>query len=444
MSYPLTSAVSAGDPTLASHYNNLRLDALFLGQTADDAVNLGTALERYESRLTLESLNTTQVRVPASAAAPVSLLVDGYMVQAVANIDLAVGDAPSGAAAAYYVFANRADSSTSFTLSVSTSATELSNQRLIGRFYWDGAKIVRDSVRTDLARHIANILYFIDPQTCDGRLTAATNDPVPVIDINSSNTLYFTPYVGNRIALYVQDYGWRIYTFGELSLSVTGLSTSGVYDIFIYDNAGSLALSSLFWASGTVRATALIRQDGVWVKSGAPEYRYLGTIRIDAASSIIRDDHQNRFVWNMYNRVEKTLYLTEATNSWTYVNTNVWRILNNDWANNVCRMVVGINESLLTFESRVYAENSTANEIGVGVCVDAGNDNLGLIRCGNKDAPANYNEGWYGSIYKGYPGIGYHTVVVTELSGGGTTTFYGDNGVGNSEQLSGGFGSLCM
>jgi len=163
MTYPLSSAVSAGDATLASHYNNLRKDALYLGQDPADAVALGSALERLEFRLSLERLNTAQVRVPASASAPVSLLIDGYLVQSVANVDLDAGDVPSGAAAAYYVFAERADSSTSFTLSVSTSATETTGKRKIGRFYWDGAKIIKDSVRTELAEHIADIIYFIDP-----------------------------------------------------------------------------------------------------------------------------------------------------------------------------------------------------------------------------------------------------------------------------------------
>jgi len=115
MSYPLTSAVAAGDATLASHYNNLRLDAIYLGHDTSNAVPLGTALERYESRLTLERLFTARVRVPASATAPVSLIIAGYLVQTITNVDLDAGLAPSaGAPAPYYVFANRTAGSTSF------------------------------------------------------------------------------------------------------------------------------------------------------------------------------------------------------------------------------------------------------------------------------------------------------------------------------------------
>ena len=78
MTYPLSSNVSAGDPTLSAHYNNLRSDAILLGQPAADVVSLATLLERYESRLSLERLNTDQIRVVASVSEPVSLMIAGF------------------------------------------------------------------------------------------------------------------------------------------------------------------------------------------------------------------------------------------------------------------------------------------------------------------------------------------------------------------------------
>ena len=222
MAYPLSSAVSAGDATLAAHYNNLRSDALNLGQAAADSVTLAALLERYESRLTLERLSTDKLRVPASATAPVSLMIAGYMVQAVANVDLADAAKPAGAAADYYIFANRAAAATTFTLSVSTSITEAANQRLIGRFYWNGTLIVKDSVRTEQSVLIKSLLYFVEPQVCEGRLTLSTGVPVPTGDVATSANVYFTPYTGSRIALYAQSYGWRLYAFSELTLDISG------------------------------------------------------------------------------------------------------------------------------------------------------------------------------------------------------------------------------
>ena len=239
MSYPESANVSAGDATLASHYNNLRADGVYLGQVAADSVPLGTLLERYESRLEVERLETTKIRVPASASAPVSLLIDGYLCQAVADVDLDPGEVPAGAAAAYYIFANRADDGTTFTLTVNTSNTESADQRRIGRFYWDGSAIVKDSVRTEHAGLIADLLYLTDPQICNGRLTLSTGVPVPDSDVSGSSNVYFTPYLGNRIALYVKDYGWRLYSFSELTLDISGVADDKNIDIWIFDDAGT-------------------------------------------------------------------------------------------------------------------------------------------------------------------------------------------------------------
>jgi hypothetical protein len=128
MSYPLSANVSAGDPTLSAHYNNLRSDALHQQAAAD--VVMAALLERYESRLTLERLSTYTLRVPASATEPVSIVVAGCMLQATANVDLSDAGKPAGAADDYYIFANRVAGSTTFTLSVNTSITEAANQRL--------------------------------------------------------------------------------------------------------------------------------------------------------------------------------------------------------------------------------------------------------------------------------------------------------------------------
>jgi hypothetical protein len=57
----------------------------------------------------------------------------------------------------------------------------------------------------------------------------------------------------------------------------------GNYDIFAYNISGegyALTLEAVKWTTDIARATAVVRQDGVWVKNGAPERRYLGTIRL--------------------------------------------------------------------------------------------------------------------------------------------------------------------
>ena len=428
MTYPESANVSAGDATLAAHYNDLRADAVHLGQAAADAVSLGTLLERYVTRLEVERLDTTKIRVPASATAPVSLLIDGYPCQAVANVDLAAEDVPAGGAAPFYIFANRADDSTTFTLTVSASSTEAANQRRIGRFYWDGTKIIKDSVRSEFASLVADLLYFVDPQVCDGRLTLSTGVPVPVSDISSSANVYFTPYLGNRIALYVQDYGWRVYSFSELTLDISGVADAKNIDIWIYDNAGTLTLAYTEWSNDTLRATALVRQDGVLCKTGALGYRYLGSVRTSAAGESC-DSESKRFVWNFYHRIKRLLKCKDDTDNWAYT-LATWRAANNDTTDGVGRFsfLVGVSEDLLTAKNLTSAANNGTAAYVLGIALDAKNVNNADIW--DHTANANANEKVpISALYSSIPAIGYHYLQRVEYSQAiGVTTWYGDNG----------------
>lgn len=140
MTYPLSLPVTAGQPTAADHYNNLRKDAIYLGQSDLDVVNLAVFLKRFASGIKLEYLATNRVRVPYSASNPPTLMVNGFMLQANANVDLPAG-LISGAAATWYFFAVRSAGSNTFTLSANTSASEAADQRLIGQAYWNGSSL---------------------------------------------------------------------------------------------------------------------------------------------------------------------------------------------------------------------------------------------------------------------------------------------------------------
>jgi len=140
MPYPISSDVSPAQPTLSAQYNNLRADALRLGQASADVVDLATFFKRYISGVSLVYLATNRIRAVYNASYPPTIMINGLMVQANANVDLPAGMF-TGAAATYYIFANHAAGSSSFTLSVNTSFTEGADQRLIGSAYWNGASV---------------------------------------------------------------------------------------------------------------------------------------------------------------------------------------------------------------------------------------------------------------------------------------------------------------
>lgn len=431
MTIPASSAVAAGDATLASHYNNVRLDALTLGQAVTNSAYLYQLLERYESRLNIELLSTDKVRVPATTAEPVSLVAAGYILQATANVDLADAGKPSGGANTYYIFANQTAGSTTFTLTVSTSISEAANQRRIGRFYWNGTKIEMDSIRTELSILISSLLFFVEPQICDGRLSISTGLSVPVSDIASSASVFFTPHSGNRIALYVPGYGWRLYYFSELTLDISGCSDAKNYDVWLYDNAGTLTLAYTEWSNDTLRATALQRQDGVWCKAGALNYRYLGTFRCSAAGATC-DTNEARLVWNAYNQVSRSLYVHDSTASWTY-GTRTLRSWNNSDVNR-CKFVIGLDINLvkLTFSALSnIASSDRAIAIGLDSNSVAATDSFRIASSAATAVQLVVD-------YLGYPGIGYHYLQLLECGGSGVNaTFYGVYSSGDANEAKG-------
>ena len=174
----------------------------------------------------------------------------------------------------------------------------------------------------------------VDPAMTQARMTLTTNLPVTYNDVTSS-TIYYTPFRGNKIALY-DGSEWALHTLSEISFSLSALTVNNNYDMFIYDNSGTLTLEAVAWSThtfgSTTRAVALATQDGVYVKSGDATKKYIGSFRTLSPIGT-RDADDSRLLWNYYNRVPKRvrcqLTTTSAYHSWTYNSITVRAIANN-------------------------------------------------------------------------------------------------------------------
>lgn len=193
---------------------------------------------------------------------------------------------------------------------------------------------------------------------CQGRLTTEAGVPVSTTDRTAQSTIRFTPYNGNRVALF-DGTNWATYALAEINLALSGLTSARNYDVFVFNNAGTLTLElSAAWTSDTVRADALTTQDGVLVKSGATTRRYLGTIRTTGTTTT-EDSARRRFVWNYYNQVSIHLRQFETTSSWTY-STDVWRQANGSTTNQI-EVVCGVAGRLITVMVHARAQTSVSN-----------------------------------------------------------------------------------
>lgn len=251
-----------------------------------------------------------------------------------------------------------------------------------------------------------------------GRLTLESGVAVSTTDQLAKGNLYYTPYSGNAISLY-SGTAWVTRTFSEVTLALT-LTSGKPYDIFAYDNSGVVALESLVWTNDTTRATALVRQDGVYCKTGALTRRYVGTIYSSGANTC-EDSKAKRFVWNMYNRVPRGLKSTdEAAASWNYTLANV-RQANTNAANQV-DFVRGLDDDAVDCSILAGATNATGStiyRIGFGLDTTATFAADGVTGFGSLFSSIS-------AKYVGLPGVGKHSLMWNEYSAAaGTTTWQG-------------------
>lgn len=219
------------------------------------------------------------------------------------------------------------------------------------------------------------VLGYANPGICNGRLTLETGVPVSTSDQIGKTTIYFTLHNGNRISLW-DGTRWDLYTFTERSLALGTLTSGKNYDVFIFDNAGTLTLElSAAWSTDTARTDALTTQDGIYLKSGLTNRRYLGTIRTTAATTT-EDSKTKRFVWNMYNQVPRKLRKAEPGDSWTYA-SSTYRYINNNTNDPVVRAIVGKTgfcyaSIFVDMSISVASVGANAGNVGIGVGAGSG------------------------------------------------------------------------
>lgn len=144
-----------------------------------------------------------------------------------------------------------------------------------------------------------------------GRLTLTSATPVLTADtsVSSTGTIYYTPYVGRSVPLY-DGTDFTMVNFAELTnvLNATSANKAGpaataaskVYDLFVWDDAGTLRLTrGPKWDDGTAgsntargtgaNSTELERVKGIWlnkiaISNGPAANRgtYVGTVTTDS------------------------------------------------------------------------------------------------------------------------------------------------------------------
>lgn len=237
--YPSSLDVSAGQPTSYLQYNRLRADAIRLGALPADAISIGQFLARFTSGIQINYLATNRLRIPYDSRFPATLMINGYMCQALDHVDL-TSNSFSGGAADWYIFANRMQGATTFTISVNTSATEGPDQRLLGVCRWDGTAL--DATSIQMYREAA-IGGRVEVVTLHAFVTYSTQ----------------TSYATTAVCHHKLDFG-KLKSGAKTAYLITNLSTgSGTAYARLYDSTNSVTLVEV---STTSTSSAFVLKSG--------------------------------------------------------------------------------------------------------------------------------------------------------------------------------------
>jgi hypothetical protein len=178
----------------------------------------------------------------------------------------------------------------------------------------------------------------VDPSINGFRLAPTADDSVAAD--GSFTLLYLAPVTSDRISLYdttVSD--WRTVRVNGFGQAVSGRTTGTPFDVFLQlsaaaptdGTAAGVTMVFLNWTSASARATAIAQTNGVWVKSGDPTQRYLGTVYPRSATtySIVRSGYTTTTskcdIWNNDNRRSEIFWQETAwTGSLATSSANTW------------------------------------------------------------------------------------------------------------------------
>lgn len=269
--------------------------------------------------------------------------------------------------------------------------------------------------------------------TADGRLTTVSGTPILTSNQLAKTTLYYTPFKGDQIALYSGG-AWSVLTFAETSLSLSGYTASKNYDIWGYNNGGTLALDSTVWTNDTTRATALTTQDGIYCKTGDTTRRYLGSARINSTGGQIDwvigtggsgGVEAKITIWNENNRVLISNTIRDTASSWTHANNSSWTSMNGS-ANNRQSLIIGrsIEPVSALLAIRTVSASGTAGTVAFALDSTSTpiTNQLFTASVGYSSASP-YTE--LGGKYEGLISEGSHYLQAVDYSTGGITTFQG-------------------
>lgn len=145
-----------------------------------------------------------------------------------------------------------------------------------------------------------------------GRLTLQSGNALPSLDITGATTLYWTPYRGNRISFY-DGSAWQDAAYAEASASIPA-TTNTNYDVYLYDNAGSLAFDLVAWRNSGQAITNATNATPIVITANAHGLSNGDTVYIQG----VRGNTAANGTWVVANVATNTFELVGSSGNGSY------------------------------------------------------------------------------------------------------------------------------
>ena len=263
--------------------------------------------------------------------------------------------------------------------------------------------------------------------TCDFRITLTAGTPITASDVTAATTVYVSPLVGNRCALFDGVGTWNLRNSSEMNLSLGSDAANTNYDLFAYDASGTITLQRLAWSTNGARATDLTTQDGVLVRIGATTARYLGTYRTTGVAGQTEDSMRQRFVYNWVQPATRQVRREETVASWTGANTT-FRQANSNTLNAI-GVVAGQVGGALSLALLAHVEaTTTGTQAALSIGEDSTLTSVSGCGIGSRKAQVAGAEFQVMTTCAIFVSVGYHTYQWLERVSAQTATWSGTLG----------------
>lgn len=276
-----------------------------------------------------------------------------------------------------------------------------------------------------------------------GRLTLSATNPVMQGNIEAATTIYYLPYVGDRIPIF--DGANMVMTTIPAGLSTTttdttknpsALGSSSVSDWFVWNDGGTIRLChGPDWTDTQTRSagTALVRVNGIWTNAApitngpAPNKgTYVGTTHCPGIPSLHWRPSAHAvgglasllLVFNAYNRVQIVASQKDDTSSWTYGGGT--RPVNGS-SNNRIYWADGLGEVFVAASYTTLLQQTTGLIGQLGVA----GPSMDQAAVAYQNIQSDFNQMTTTAEANFKPALGISWAEAQENSSGGADTFYG-------------------